>query len=146
MTHATQVGTSFQTSEYQLPDNHLVVAHAVILAGAFGIVMPLAVILLRTLRSGFKPHWILQALAALGSLLGLAIATVMSAKSTAFHRFNEAHQILGILIVALVLPQVYLGRAHHMHFKALKQRTKVSYFHLWMGRTLIALGLLNAIL
>ena len=146
MTQATQGGSSSQASSFNLPDNHLVVLHAVILTGAFGIAMPLAVILLRISRFGFKPHWILQSLALGASLVGLAIAIYMSAKSTAFGHFDAAHQILGILIVTLLLPQAFLGRAHHVQFRRTKRRALVSYLHLWSGRAVIALGMLNAIL
>jgi hypothetical protein len=146
MTQATQTGTNFQTSTYILPSHSLIVSHAVALAGAIGIAMPLAVVLLRVPRFGFKPHWILQSLALGACVVGLAIAIYMSAESTAFRHFNEGHQIIGIVVVVIIITQALLGLAHHVNFKRLKRRSVVSYFHLWTGRSVIAIGMLNTVL
>ena len=145
MTKAVQNG-SFQSSTRTLPNNNLVVLHAALLGGSFGIGMPLAVIFLRLSRLGFRPHWIVQSLALAASLVGVAVAIYMSIASTSFKSISQAHQIIGIVVVMLLIPQALLGRVHHVNFKRTKQRSVVSHFHLWIGRGVIPLGMLNGVL
>lgn len=39
--------------------------------------------------------------------------------------------------------QAISGLLHHVLFKTQRQRTVVSYIHLWLGRALITLGMIN---
>lgn len=53
------------------------------------------------------------------------------------------HTILGAIIVFLFLVQPFLGLIHHYRFRALRVRTVWSYLHIWYGRNLIALAVIN---
>jgi hypothetical protein len=55
-------------------------------------------------------------------------------------------QVFGILILALIVLQIVLGIYHHIRFVQDKPSTRrwFTHAHLWLGRTLIVAGLLNA--
>lgn len=56
---------------------------------------------------------------------------------------NNAHTILGTVVVALLLFQPLFGFLHHRRFMATQKRGKMTLFHVWYGRILILLGMLN---
>lgn len=56
---------------------------------------------------------------------------------------NNAHTILGTVVVALLLFQPLFGYLHHRRFKTTQKRGKWTLFHAWYGRILILLGMLN---
>ncbi|CAD6583608.1 MAG: hypothetical protein ASARMPREDX12_001319 [Alectoria sarmentosa] len=123
----------------------LVVVHAIALAGSFLLLFPFGVILLRWFGS-FKFHWMLQVAASAICLIGFFCAIALSVIDPQFKSFNQAHQILGIIAVAMLLPQVYLGYSHHRNYKKLGQRTAISHLHFWAGRLVVVLGMVNAVL
>ena len=53
------------------------------------------------------------------------------------------HPIIGIVIFAVLFLQPVLGLIHHFQFKKYGRRTFWSYGHLWLGRLLITLGIIN---
>jgi len=56
---------------------------------------------------------------------------------------NNAHTILGPVIVVLLFFQPIIGLIHHRKFYRLQKRTAWSYAHIWHGRVLIVLGIIN---
>jgi hypothetical protein len=56
---------------------------------------------------------------------------------------NNTHTILGTIIVVLLSFQPIIGLIHHRKFYRLKKRTAWSYAHIWYGRVLIVLGIIN---
>ena len=122
----------------------LVDAHAALLAGSFVLLFPLGVLLLR-LRSP-RWHWALQLLATLLCIAGLGVAIAMSKGSVQYVDFTEGHQILGILVVALVVLQFALGWVHHVQYKRTGARSWLTRGHLGLGRLVVGLGMVNGIL
>jgi len=57
--------------------------------------------------------------------------------------FNQAHSIFGTIVIALFAVQPVLGFLHHQHFLKTQGRGLVSYVHIWWGRILMALGVIN---
>jgi hypothetical protein len=53
------------------------------------------------------------------------------------------HPIIGIVLFIVLLIQPVLGLVHHFQFKKHGTRTVWSYGHLWLGRLLITLGIIN---
>lgn len=53
------------------------------------------------------------------------------------------HPIIGIVVFALLFFQPISGFVHHHLFKKHQRRQAASYAHLWLGRTLITLGIIN---
>jgi hypothetical protein len=55
----------------------------------------------------------------------------------------DYHPILGIILFAFCLIQPVLGHLHHLNYKRTGGRTAVSHGHIWLGRILITLGMIN---
>lgn len=53
------------------------------------------------------------------------------------------HPIIGVVLLALVAVQPLLGFLHHRRYRRTQRRGAVSHLHLWNGRVLIALGIVN---
>lgn len=60
--------------------------------------------------------------------------------------FKDPHQIIGLLVFIFVLGQFTLGFMHHRMFKKSQQPTKLAPVHVWLGRFVILLGVVNAFL
>lgn len=56
---------------------------------------------------------------------------------------TEAHPIIGIALMVLMLFQPVLGWLHHRNFVRTGARSVSSYSHIWVGRTAIILGMIN---
>jgi hypothetical protein len=50
---------------------------------------------------------------------------------------------IGVVVVALLGIQPILGWIHHMQFKRKQRRTIFSHIHIWYGRALMILGIIN---
>jgi hypothetical protein len=57
--------------------------------------------------------------------------------------FNSTHTRLGTIVVALLGIQPILGWVHHSMYKRHQRRTLISHVHIWYGRILMALGIIN---
>jgi len=123
----------------------LIIVHAVCLAGSFVLLFPLGVVALRWF-GWFRSHWLFQILASLISIVGLILAIAFSIMDPLYDSFGEAHQILGIVVVAVLFVQPLLGIFHHRNYKKDGRRTWFSYSHLWVGRVVIVLGMVNTVL
>ena len=88
----------------------------------------------------------LQVLATLICLLGLVIAIAFSAMDPEYNAFGEGHQVIGIIVVVALIVQTVTGYKHHQDYKKIGRRTWISYSHLWIGRMVIVLGMVNAVL
>lgn len=70
-----------------------------------------------------------------------------SANTTQFQQDDiNFHPIIGLLILALLLLQPLWGALHHARYKTLGRRTLWSHLHLWTGRLVIPLGMVNGAL
>ncbi|KAH9862002.1 hypothetical protein IAQ61_010203 [Plenodomus lingam] len=56
---------------------------------------------------------------------------------------HEAHPIIGIVLVAMMLVQPLFGWLHHLRFVRTGGRTVFSHSHIWIGRIAIILGMIN---
>lgn len=115
------------------------------LSDSFIILFPLGVSLLRFLDS-FRLHWMLQTIATVICIIGLAVAVVLSVIDIECDSFNTAYQVIGILVVAALFFQAILRYIHHKNFKEVCGRTWTSYAHLWTGRIVILAGMVNTVL
>lgn len=57
--------------------------------------------------------------------------------------FKQTHSILGTVVVCLLVIQPALGVAHHRYYVANQKRGVVSYAHIWYGRALMLVGVIN---
>ncbi|KAJ3481282.1 hypothetical protein NLG97_g7858 [Lecanicillium saksenae] len=68
--------------------------------------------------------------------------------ATSFHynrskKFNSAHQIIGLLVVAFLLGQFTLGVLHHLEFRQTRSPTKYGRIHVWLGNGVLLLAVFN---
>ncbi|KAI1347384.1 hypothetical protein F5Y01DRAFT_295334 [Xylaria sp. FL0043] len=118
------------------------------LESTHGIIMSIVMVVLYPLGSILMPifgSWILHAAWQIGSFLvmwaGFAIGVVLS-KRTGIN-FTETHTVLGTVVVALFGVQPLGGYIHHLYFVKHQKRGLVSHGHIWYGRILIVLGIVN---
>jgi hypothetical protein len=123
----------------------LVLLHAICLGGSFVILFPLGVSLLRFFNS-VRLHWMLQIIATGICFIGLAVAVALSVMDVEYNSFTAVHQIVGILVVIVLVLQLVLGYVHHTNFKRAGGRTWASNAHIWIGRTMIVVGMVNTVL
>lgn len=58
-------------------------------------------------------------------------------------QIDQSHPILGLVIISLLVIQPFLGMVHHNVFKRTNQRSFWSSAHVWYGRVLITIGIIN---
>jgi hypothetical protein len=58
-------------------------------------------------------------------------------------KFNNRHQQIGIVIFSFIFLMPAIGVAHHLGFKKSGRRSIISHIHIWLGRCLITLGMIN---
>ncbi|KAK5106356.1 hypothetical protein LTS08_000474 [Lithohypha guttulata] len=156
-TNPAQLGfTSEQINGY----NRMITIHAVLACLVWVFLIPLGGILIRL---GLKSPWIVRIHALLQSIsyliyvvaaaLGIYLVRELSPRSGGM--WQDPHTKLGIAILALAFLQPILGIVHHSLFKSRAAaakagtiskrpgRTVPGYIHLWLGRALIVLGMIN---
>ncbi|KAK3309958.1 uncharacterized protein B0T15DRAFT_19471 [Chaetomium strumarium] len=118
----------------------ILVAHGVIMALVFAALYPLGSMLMPL----FRKWWLHAGIQTIAFCLmwtgfGLGVETARERRML----FNQAHTVLGTVIVALLGIQPALGYLHHRHYLKTQGRGVISYVHIWWGRILIALGVIN---
>ncbi|KAJ5041158.1 uncharacterized protein L3040_005709 [Drepanopeziza brunnea f. sp. 'multigermtubi'] len=143
ITFANSIGTT-QTSDES--DNDFgPPAHAVLMILTFVGLMPLAVLILRVLKS---PRWhgIAQTISGAVALIGAGVGIYAGLEYNRTMHFQSAHQIFGIIIIIAMIGQWVLGFTHHRIYKRTQATTKLVPIHLWLGRFIIPAGIINGFL
>ncbi|KAH8202957.1 hypothetical protein TruAng_002903 [Truncatella angustata] len=120
-------------------------AHAVIMIFCFVGLFPFGILVVR-LGNWVRWHAVNQGLAAIGVIIGFGLGVHISSFYNRSKGFGDAHQVIGILLFILVLGQFVLGFMHHRIYKKTQQPTKLAPVHVWMGRVIIPVGVINAFL
>ncbi|QDS71983.1 hypothetical protein FKW77_001490 [Venturia effusa] len=123
-------------------------AHGVIACLAWVIFFPLGAIFIRILpgRLSLIVHALFQLFAYVLYIVAFALGCWMASNIRIGGRVNfyeNYHPIIGIVIFAFLFFQPILGVLHHLGFKKTGRRAIASYLHLWLGRILITLGIIN---
>lgn len=50
---------------------------------------------------------------------------------------------MGTIVVVMLIVQPFIGLAHHLIFRRKQKRTVLTFVHIWYGRALILLGMIN---
>ncbi|GFG22425.1 hypothetical protein IFM61606_02285 [Aspergillus udagawae] len=137
--------TASATILYQ--DLHLVPsyakAHGILMSVAFILIFPLGATVLRLSKSKHAV-WIHAGIQVIGWGLMLGgLATGLRLGKILDRLHNNAHTIFGTVIVVLMLLQPFLGTIHHWMYIRKKTRTALAPVHVWLGRILIVLGMVN---
>ncbi|KAL7629637.1 hypothetical protein AAE478_001159 [Parahypoxylon ruwenzoriense] len=130
--------------------------HGILAAIAFAVLFPLGAFLMRTVPG--RRTWIVHAATQVVALalyiaaagIGIMLVSTVrippdgsSLKQQLDSPRTNAHPIIGIVVLVLVVLQPALGLVHHARFKARGRRTGWSHAHLWVGRCAIVLGAIN---
>jgi hypothetical protein len=122
----------------------ILIAHGVLAALAFVLLFPVGSILIRlgTFRGVWLVHGIFQLFAYVVYIVAFGLGVWM-VKSMPYNLLDTYHPIIGIVLFVLLFFQPILGYVHHVKFKKYSRRTVWSYGHLWLGRIVITLGMIN---
>ncbi|KAF4213538.1 hypothetical protein CNMCM8980_007796 [Aspergillus fumigatiaffinis] len=118
-------------------------AHGILMSVAFILIFPLGATVLRLVKSKHAV-WIHAGIQLTGWALMLGgLATGLRVGKILDRLHNNAHTVFGTVIVVLMLIQPFLGAIHHWVYIRKKTRTALAPVHVWMGRVLIILGIVN---
>ncbi|KAK4231201.1 hypothetical protein QBC38DRAFT_506922 [Podospora fimiseda] len=118
----------------------ILAAHGIIGALVMAVLYPLGSLLMPLLgRWWVHAAWQMVSFCLMWVAFGLG---VQSAKSRGI-LFEQAHTILGTVVICLFAVQPLLGYLHHRQYVKTQGRSEVSYVHLWLGRILMMLGVVN---
>ncbi|RYP82240.1 hypothetical protein DL769_001734 [Monosporascus sp. CRB-8-3] len=127
--------------------------HGILAAIAFVGLFPLGSIFVRVIPGRFAwiVHAITQTVAYImfigAAVLGLYLVNMIQIPPNGASLLETStvnvHPIVGIVILALLFFQPIFGLVHHVKFKRLGRRTAWSYLHLWNGRAMVTLGIVN---
>ncbi|KAI0526034.1 iron reductase domain protein [Xylaria bambusicola] len=118
------------------------------LASAHGIIMSIVMVVLYPIGSVLMPlfgSWMLHGVWQIGSFLvmwaGFAVGVILAQRTGI--EFGSTHTLLGTVVVALFGVQPIGGYLHHLHYVKHQKRGLVSHGHIWYGRVLLVLGIVN---
>jgi hypothetical protein len=122
----------------------ILIAHGVLASLAFVIFFPVGSIMIRlgTFRGVWLIHGIFQLFAYVIYIVAFGIGVYM-VNNIPYNVRDTYHPIIGIIVFVLLFFQPILGFIHHVQFKKYSRRTVWSYGHLWLGRIVITLGIIN---
>ncbi|KAK7559724.1 integral membrane protein [Phyllosticta citricarpa] len=139
-TSANQLGQGFQAEIRRM--RRIQTAHGVVAALAWAVFFPAGAISIRVFSFPglvwFHAAWQIfsYGLYIAGFGLGVYLATQDN-------YMKEYHPIIGVVLFVLLFFQPIFGWLHHVLFKKYGGRTFWSHLHLWLGRILITLGVIN---
>jgi hypothetical protein len=110
------------------------------MTSSFLILYPLGVYFLRTPRpTAFNLHWTINSLGSVSAGLGAIVGFINS------RSISITHQYVGILIVCGLAVQTVLGWRHHIIYLQVQRKTWMSSVHMWLGRVVLPMGMINVI-
>ncbi|KAF9768066.1 hypothetical protein IL306_014674 [Fusarium sp. DS 682] len=128
----TQTGSS--------PSNTVRRAHGIVMSIAFIAGYPLGAILMPMFGKWFiHAGW--QVLSLLLMWAGFGLGYVYARDGGFWGK--QAHTRMGTAVCALMTLQPILGYMHHLYFVSHRKRGIVSHVHIWFGRALIIIGIVN---
>ncbi|KAG5983314.1 hypothetical protein E4U55_000298 [Claviceps digitariae] len=118
----------------------LLYAHGIIMSLVFLIGFPVGSMLMPLLGK-WLVHASWQIVFFVLMWAGFGVGYVLSKRWDMF--FTQPHTRLGTLLCILMTFQPVLGWLHHQHFVKHQRRGAISHAHIWYGRALIVLGMVN---
>ncbi|KAK6839882.1 hypothetical protein PG989_015752 [Apiospora arundinis] len=144
-----RVGTE-QRLQVKGKSDRAATAHAIIMIFVFVGLFPFGTLVLR-LGNWVRWHAINQGFGGLLVIIGFGLGAHISKLYNRSKSFNSAHQVIGIFIFIFVLGQFALGFFHHRMYQKTQEPKKIGpvtmgTIHVWLGRLIILLGVINAFL
>ncbi|KFH44950.1 hypothetical protein ACRE_042870 [Hapsidospora chrysogenum ATCC 11550] len=116
------------------------IAHGVIMTVVFIALYPLGALLMPVFNQWFL-HSISQLIAYILMWIGLALGTIHAKHGNYFGK--QTHTRLGLAVVILLGFQPLFGWLQHRHYTRSQARGPVGHIHIWYGRSLMILGIVN---
>jgi uncharacterized membrane protein len=117
-------------------------AHGIVASIAIVILLPIGAIIIRVL-SFRQVVWLHAAVQIIGTLAFIAAFGLGVYVADNEDEIDEYHPVIGIILLVLILIQPILGVIHHRMYKQHGRRTLWSHAHVWLGRIIITLGIIN---
>ncbi|KAL8691385.1 MAG: hypothetical protein Q9218_003379 [Villophora microphyllina] len=120
-----------------------VMTHGILMGIAFVVFFPAGAILIRLLRSR-NTVWIhaaTQIFAYVLALTGLGLGVYIAVYPEKV--INTYHPIIGLIVIGLFAIQPILALIQHAIWKKEKRRTWWAVAHVWLGRVVLTLGMIN---
>ncbi|KAH6718586.1 hypothetical protein BKA61DRAFT_595979 [Leptodontidium sp. MPI-SDFR-AT-0119] len=128
-------GTNFNAiTDYQK-------AHGIVMGVVVVLLFPFGAIFVRMGGSGIV-HGVLQLLSLCALLVGLGLGVKLG-NLRSMNFASTTHLLCGLIIVGLFLLQPIFGIIHHIQYKRNLARAGVSHLHIWYGRILMILAVVN---
>ncbi|POR33242.1 Uncharacterized protein TPAR_06578, partial [Tolypocladium paradoxum] len=128
------------TDSGSAPGETLAYAHGILMTLVFVVGYPIGSIMMPLIGK-----WIIHAgwqmLVFLGMWAGFGIGYVVADGAGWF--FGGTHTQLGVIVCALLGLQPVFGWLHHMYYVKHRGRGIISHIHIWYGRALIIIGIIN---
>lgn len=131
-----------ETSDGPSNLNTVILAHAVLMPLAFALFYPLGAMMIRLLNfknlvwvhAGWMVFTYLIVLAGMGLGVWIAVTTA---------QLGTYHAIIGLVVTGSLLLQPVTGLTHHLLYKRHSGTNAATYPHVWWGRAIITLGIIN---
>ncbi|KAG8530205.1 uncharacterized protein KY384_004705 [Bacidia gigantensis] len=119
------------------------IAHGCLMALAFVIFYPLGGILVRLLhvKGTVWIHAGVQAFAYTLTIAGMGCGVYVTGPYG--YNLDHKHTIIGLTVIAAFFIQPFFGVIHHAVFKKTGRRSFWSDIHVWFGRLVLTLGIIN---
>jgi len=89
-------------------------------------------------------HASLQILSLISLIVGFAFGIKLAQMTEILYKFEgRTHTICGTVVVGLFIIQPFLGLLHHNFYKKHQARSAISHAHIWFGRMIMVLGVIN---
>ncbi|PBP20268.1 CBD9-like protein [Diplocarpon rosae] len=134
--------SSSGSSDMPSNSNAILMAHGILGSIAFVILYPLGAIAIRlfSFRGLVFLHagWMVFTYTLVLASMGLGVWTAVTT-----HQLSASHSIIGLVVVSSLLLQPFTGLAHHLLYKRSGQPNAATYPHVWWGRAIVTLGIIN---
>ncbi|KAG5801511.1 hypothetical protein H9Q71_013905 [Fusarium xylarioides] len=114
--------------------------HGIIMSVVFLLGYPLGSLLMPIIGKWFI-HATWQMIVFIGMWAGFVTGKLAADRTGNW--FNAPHVIIGTIVCGLMAVQPILGGLHHRNFVNHQRRTGISHVHIWYGRALMILGIVN---
>lgn len=140
-------GSGYESQSYQKTDNMLI-GHGTLASLAMVLLFPLGNILLRLIpsKSAWKIHAAVQILGFVSFAAAVGMGLWLAKQADEYIAiWRNPHVVIGLIVFTLMLFQPAFGYIHHVIFvkRANGRRTYWGWIHVWQGRLLIVLGIVN---
>jgi hypothetical protein len=117
-------------------------AHGALASIAFVAILPIGAILVR-LASFHGLLWTHASLQIFGYAVFIAAAGIGIFIANGGAYLQEPHAIIGMILLGTLFFMPFLGTIHHKMYKKVQKRTVWSYGHVFTGRAIVILGMIN---